>query len=125
MSTQTKKTVRATLEIDQQELLDIASTAIEGGIGYWSFIENYDFNNPNNLGTLSPTEDEDEFVPTILTTNIVLRGIKKILKGDVKISKDIRQRLLLGIVQNDMGEIDAEVADCIVQVGMFNQITYG
>lgn len=127
MSTRVKKkeSVQAKLEISEEALLDIAITAVEGGIGYWSFIENYDYQNPDNIGTLSPSEDEDEFAPTILNVKTILKGIKRILKGNVKIGNDIRQSILYAIVSDDMGDIDSQGADCIVQVGMFNQIVYG
>ena len=122
---QTKKeSIQATIEIGEQELLDIAITAVEGGIGYWSMIEGYDYKNPNKIGILHPTE-KGEFSSTTLTVQTVLKGIKQILSGNVKVSNSIRQSILLAIVSDDMGEIDAGVADCIVQAGLFLDIVYG
>jgi hypothetical protein len=117
--------VQAKLTISEQAISDIAVTAIEGGIGYWSAIKDYDYTNPKNYGVLYPTEDEEDFKPTKLTSDLIFKGVQQILRGDVQICKEYRQSILLAIVSDDMGEIDSGVADAIVQVGMFNRIYFG
>ena len=59
--TKKKRTVQATLNISDEAISDIAVTAIEGGIGYWSIIDGYDCTNLKNFGELTPSEDEDDF----------------------------------------------------------------
>ena len=110
------------------------STAIEGGIGYWCDIRNYDWEyadeSKRKLVSASAEistsgEPMNAWKPVNLDT--VQLGIDRITErgSQVKISPSIKKAILLADVEDDASDLDAEDADVIVQVGLFGEIVYG
>ncbi len=108
---------------------DILTAAVEGGIGYWS--EVVDAKRDKDLGwkrvTLAPSLDlivneevGDEWPAdrkVVVTAGDCTAAAKRIVKE--KLAND----RIIGYITGD--DIDADAADCIVQVAVFGEIVYG
>ena len=115
------------LLVTEQDIDDIMSTALEGGITYWccaakvvgDYLGRYASEQISRGGTLElfDAESDDKWT---LTRDMLLRGIKQWAEfgGDPCLA-------ILGNGTLDTGEIDAEVADMIVQYALFGEVVYG
>lgn len=127
------------LDAREQFLRGVLCTAVEGGTNYWAQVsaikrEGYradakvnepGFSDWSYLGyTLHDSEDEGK--KHVVTVATVKRGLK-LLTQDTKVGvrQDIRKAILLANIDPDNGDIDAEAADVIIQVGIFGEIVYG
>lgn len=101
--------VTVTHTVSDQYLMDVLTTAVEGGIGYWSAVRDMARNNDSTVKwvQLVDLEDGGEFM---VTANIVLNGLQRALNDGLSI---------------DLDDIDAEAADMIVQCGVFGKVVYG
>jgi hypothetical protein len=129
------------LSPERKEFLHgVFTTALEGGIGYWSQASKYRW----SQGDEAQTEDLDGFIAVVhplnddesgyvkkgLTVNraVIQRGLRLI--GDRAEKCTVRDDIYRNIVAADrsngeQGDMDAECADCIVQAGLFGEIIYG
>lgn len=111
-------------DLTAEECGDIAITAAEGGIGYWSVIQSYDWTRwadddivepghevPSDFVFYTIEELDDEGVFDI-TPELINRGYEIWLQ---------ERKVIL----DDMGEVDAEIADVLVQYGCFGKVVYG
>ena len=115
---------------------DIAITAAEGGIGYWSQIGTYDFErwSPGAGECIEVADDfvfyavyvldadAQDFRPVLdITPTVLRRGF------EIGIEANWWQMVrLLKLAREDwMGEIDSDTADLIVQAGLFGEQVYG
>jgi len=119
----------------KQFLHDIFVTALEGGIGYWSFATKY------HWGEGIGKEDLDGFYATIIdvetdnpywegekliNADVIKKGIDRIInKEGFRINSEIRKAIGHATIDQDTSWLDAEHADCIVQAGLFNEIVFG
>jgi hypothetical protein len=117
--------IPARIIYDSEELVDILTTAVEGGIGYWSTIA--DYTRAEDLGwtsvLLEPNDEcKDDFLPRWILIGDVQDAIDKIVRDrdTINIRKDIVQAVCSG----DAGNIDSEGADVIVQIAMFGELKY-
>jgi len=108
-----------------QEKQDILTTAVEGGIGYWATITDYD-RGPDGTWwrvTLAPTGEPDEFE----ATTVYARDLGT--AADVLLEKYPRcasaTALRAAKKERDMGYLDAEAADMLVQIAAFGEVVYG
>lgn len=120
---------------------DIAITAAEGGIGYWStIIGGYQYKrwSPDVFSDNIEVADDFVFYTIIDTPNrlwpdpehpreyditpvLIRRGFELAID---KAREDIVKRLL-GLAREDwMGEIDATAADVIIQCGCFGEVVF-
>lgn len=112
------------VELDDNDVVEIFITAMEGGIGYWAVADEYkwrhlyaddDCTQAISLGddyvlaVLSDAEGED-FKDLKLTPFHIRRGVNWMLNSDYYIN---------------INDIDASVADNIVQAGLFDEVVYG
>ncbi|MDQ9169478.1 hypothetical protein Q8A64_03530 [Oxalobacteraceae bacterium R-40] len=51
-------------------------------------------------------------------------AIERIANQEVEVAPAIREVIIAAIEEDDPSEIDAEAADCIVQVGLFDEILF-
>jgi hypothetical protein len=116
----------------KQFLFDVFVTAMEGGIGYWAYAEEYHYSNNGTedlegfYALVSDCEGDETF-PDNSTINqkVIVTGVNKIINDkDVKISETIRKRIAKASMLNDAGIIDADDADCIVQVGLMGELVF-
>lgn len=133
METTTKLTPR------EQFLRDILCTAVEGGTNYWAQVsgikrEGYradakvgepGFSDWSYVGYTLHDMQEDGKKHRV-TSATVERGIKLLTQDTkVKLSENLRKSILLANVTLDGGDIDSNIADCIVQAGIFGEVVYG
>ena len=129
-------------------LHDVFVTAIEGGIGYWSECSRYHWENGGGLTDLdlegfyadiTDTEDTDKHYR--ISRQTISRGVHLITSArgpfydpngantqcvDVPyLDKGTAMCVWAGSVDNDASEIDAGIADAIVQVCLFGEVRYG
>jgi hypothetical protein len=125
----------------EQFLADVITTAVEGGVGYWSQCSQYQWTDPSmesgrlrvvvgegrpDEGTRATIEDmEDDNREHHITPSVIQNGIGKIKSGKVGVNKQIRTWIAEGDAENDAGMIDADCADVIVQAGLFGEVRYG
>ncbi|MDE3022786.1 MAG: hypothetical protein KGI54_13170 [Pseudomonadota bacterium] len=125
-------TIQLELPIPEALPNELFTTALEGGIGYWSVcVSQYHWSNPdgtedltgfNVTVELTDEEDPEEF---IINRDVIELGIKRILEGGITVNDTIRESLFIAVVDYENRDCDAEVADCVVQAGLFNEIVYG
>lgn len=51
-------------------------------------------------------------------------AIERIASGEVEVAPAIREIIMDAVRNDDASDIDAEAADCIVQVGLFDEVVY-
>jgi len=122
--------VKIDVELDDQFLGDIMTTALEGGIGYWSACSKV--KRLEDLTIVSCliheiTDDESDYeekgVP--LTLKDIGRGLQLLLSGYVGVNSTVLGYISRGVAEQDAGHIDADAADAIVQAALLGDIKYG
>lgn len=122
---------RVDLTDQSAEMLgDIITTAVEGGIGYWSACVVYKWTEgpEHTHAKIVPATEEfdlDEPVlfdaehPAEINPEVVRVGMERILNGEAGVNKTITAAVAASVAEQWGGHIDSEVADCIVQAGLF------
>lgn len=121
--------------VTKEDVTDIVVTAIEGGIGYWACLD--------NTGAEFASAPEDEAVSE--TTAKLLLGGKEVTFCDTEDEGEI-WTLSLDKLKNglrlfaeggydhyhaftstgiDMSYLDAEMADIVFQLALFEEVVYG
>jgi hypothetical protein len=117
---------------------DVAITAVEGGIGYWASCMRYRWSNkqegdlddmlPFPEITIVPAEDENDFMEQDITKETILLGLAQIAdpnQKDIGLHDSYRKKIVAAEAFLDACDIDAELADYIVQIGLFGKVIYG
>ncbi len=120
-------------DLRKQFLFDVFIAALEGGIDYWAVVEEYHHSNDGIedlegfFAKVSDCEGDETFPDNSrIDKNIIIKGINKIINdNDLKINDKIRERIKEANRLSDAGMIDANDADCIVQVGLFGELVFG
>jgi hypothetical protein len=121
------------------ECCDIAVTAAEGGIGYWSRIDEYDWHRWAVSDTGVNREVDDNFVfytirfenpttdaPPDLSADITPALIRRGLQIAITAArKDLVADILNGPREDWMDNLDSDSADCIIQCGVFGEVVFG
>jgi hypothetical protein len=100
---------------------DVFVTALEGGINYWAAVDVY---RPSRTMAIIRDTDRDN-APYTINAAVIRRGINLIVHDNINICDDIAKAVVWGNARNDAGDIDAVVADCIIQAGLFDEVIYG
>ena len=122
-----------------QFLDDVIVTAVEGGVGYWSFAQAYrwhrdgDYDTPPEDGVtveLRAIEDGDDPQDwTRVDRALIAAAMERLASGPVHSLHDSIRGRLVGqyVIARDGGEYDFDAgdADIIVQVGLFGEVVYG
>lgn len=116
------------VEVPNQNLYDVLTTAVEGGIRYW--LNDLDFKHVNvkrdkNLNVLLVSFVGDEDGKTyLITPEAIISAAQVILSNKVRVRKDIVAQIT-SISSQDDYDIDAQAADVLFQVAAFGDIIYG
>lgn len=118
--------------IRQEFYADIIVCAVEGGINYWAFTDEYDYL-PEKARVLVASKDNivalgasEEGIWKEVTPDVLAQGFSKVRNdASLKINKGLRRTLLTAYDECDAGDIDAEGADVLVQIALFGEIVYG
>jgi hypothetical protein len=121
----------------EQALNDLFTTALEGGIGYWSTCSVYrwgidvagrleqarDF-----VAVVQDIEDEDGTEYTI-DRDVVRRGVQRLYKHLIGLGNEANRYHLQAMRDFNRGnwddlDLDADTADMVVQFGLFKEIRY-
>ena len=119
-------TVKKTITITNQDIDDIMCTALEGGINYWcnkvkvvgGYLGEYASEQISRGGVLVVCPIDQ--APCDLTKEKLLKGIQRAIDEDVYTNYEWYNTN--GI---DTCNIDADVADFIVQLALFGKVIYG
>lgn len=134
MKTYNINTTNANIKITEENISDILSSAIYGGIGYWAIIDNTGVE-------VSANKSYEE----VYTKILVGGGYIKVIDVDVEddpitywfnlneLLSGIQLWIELGMDRYgavngnelDCGCIDLECADCIIQLALFDDVVYG
>lgn len=113
----------------EQFLDDVTTTAIEGGIGYWSVCHKYEWDGKPEVTAVIQELDEwqNKAFGPLITVNrkLINKGIKTIMDGEAGISDRVIKEIAGANATNDGCDIDADAADVIVQAAVFGEIVYG
>jgi hypothetical protein len=117
--------------LTDRECGDLAITAAEGGIGYWSRIDSYDYTRWSDVEsgsrkslpagfvfyTIREDPDDDgsyKGKPIDITTTLLRRGYKLFIEQGRRLED-----------QGGPSYADATEADVVVQFGCFGEVVYG
>lgn len=113
-------------------LADILTTAVEGGINYWAEVSDYtwDFDNPGvAFVRVYCIEDDDLTPPEGVPVDIekIAKAIARILNPEIPTDLSATNVKMIGDAskENDAGDVDADLADCIMQVAVLGDVIYG
>lgn len=138
-------------DLSDDFLSRVLQVAAEGGCGYWADVE---AESESDAGKLDGARDfdvsdyveddadmrgdrdvqyeaasflarEDPAQGGTLDLQGVADAIERIVNDEVEVAPAIRAIIVAAIEEDDPADIDGEVADCIVQVGLFDEIVYG
>mgnify|MGYP003640387661 CR=1 FL=1 len=104
---------------------EIIINAIEShcaGYLVWCSIQRYKWQDREEdvIATIVDDEGKEHHI----NNDVIRKGIGLILIGDVDVSRDIVDTLLEACQTMDAGDVDAEIADCIIQAGVLGEIVY-
>ena len=114
-------------EFSNETMHSVFVTALEGGISYWSECTVYKPGDDGGTGWYAiVTEDGREGRVRIDATTI-RNGLRLLLGGTVRVREDIiRAGWRETTTWNEpTGDLDAEGADVVVQLGIYGRIIYG
>jgi hypothetical protein len=115
----------------EEFLSDVLITAVEGGINYWASVSEYKpQNNPSSVRVHEFDEDTGEYIEpgVLITTKEIGAVVKRIMDpdDDIKyVDNHTRSIVFQGAMEDDAGEIDADIADAIMQIAVLGEIVYG
>jgi len=116
-----------------QALADVFTTALEGGIGYWSVCSRYkwyvgpdadlDKQAKDFIAVIEVTEDDD--APTyVIDAGVIARGIRKAYAHGNWATYHATALRNLNFGKWDEADYDSDTADLIVQFGLFGEQVY-
>ena len=115
------------IQVTSQDIDDIMVTALEGGITYWcnkadvigEYLGEYASEQISRGGKLR-LYDFEEGKSYVLTLNMLLNGISKAIEHNYFVDYEWVNGNKL-----DPCQIDADVADVIIQFALFGDVVYG
>jgi hypothetical protein len=119
--------INRSIKVTAEDIDDIMCSALEGGITYWcckadvvgDYLGEYASEQISRGGTLKLHDAEENEVHE-LTLQKFLRGIQLAAEGNYY--EDYEWVIGDGI---DTCNVDAEVADCIIQLALFDEVVFG
>ena len=119
--------IKKEIKVTQQDIDDIMCSALEGGICYWcckaevvgEYLGEYGSEQISRGGTLKLHDSEEDEVYE-LTREKLLMGIKKAYEKDYYAEYEWCNGAVI-----DTCQVDADVADAIVQLALFDDVIYG
>lgn len=111
---------------------DVMVTIIEGGCEYWSDFSNVQISKHDKGGewNYESFDMRDEYAKSndawhTVDVQTIAKGIALIVDGRVKVRSDILAACATLRADPVNADDDAEIADCIVQAALFEEIVYG
>lgn len=107
---------------------DTFITALEGATGYWGVVSRYQWRDPDGRDDMSGfvAEIRDlEGSTKHIDLDVVVAGFELITRGEVTVADHIRSPIVAALIDPDDADIDATLADCVVQAGLYQDLIYG
>jgi hypothetical protein len=135
-------------ELSTDFLSRVLETAVEGGCSYWADVTVEDSEeSAGQTGSrdFEMSEDDEDTdhddgatvyrAASFLVSKDPAKGgtldlqgvadaIERLASGEVEVPPAIREIIVEAVQNEDADDIDAEAADCIVQIGLFDEIVY-
>lgn len=133
----------------QQFLASVLTTAIEGGISYWATVESYTWFDPDLAGghatpgpggtanaravifeteddLLAENTDNEPAARHTVTVDTIATGMARFRTIYTNLPRHhyIRQALLADRTNGEDGDYDADIADIVLQLGVFGEVVY-
>lgn len=129
-------TTRARSAERTEFLSDVLTTAVEGGINYWAQVSGYRWNCPPAERGVTVHDVVGDDIPPEgrrVTLDDIARAVNAIAKAPLSdpepvalgLHRQYRRQVVEASRENDAGDIDAGLADAIVQVAVFGEVIYG
>jgi hypothetical protein len=128
-----RETFTLQIGLDDPDLHDIFTTAIEGGCTYWARITGYRWRLPGTdeadlltfKATIEDTEDDDK--EYVITRQTIVQGIQRALDGAFTYgSQPATPEMIAGMRRVISAlDVDASAADNILQIALFGDVRYG
>lgn len=123
-------TITVTLPVSAEFVHDVFVTACEGGINYWAEVDQYHWSDGNGnddlFGFFAVIHDGEDPTKFRVDASVIANGLQRVSAGPVEhLGEGLRANIVKATIAGDAGEIDANDADTIVQVGLFGRIIYG
>ena len=123
--------VKFTLKVSNEDIDDIVSTALEGGIDYWcykaevvgEYLGEYASDQISRDGTLKLYDAESDDVWELDKPKL-LDGISKAITNGILLEYEWA-KFDNEIITLDTFQVDAEVADAIIQFALFGKLVFG
>ena len=115
------------IKVTEEDIDDIMCSALEGGINYWcrkaevvcEYLGEYASEQISRGGSLNLYDAEEDEVYELTLENL-LKGIQLAVEGNYY--EDYEWVLGDGL---DVCQVDAEVADVIIQLALFDDVIFG
>lgn len=129
-------TIEHQIILPEQFIKDIMVTMVESGydsLFYWGTPITIERDSDSYPHLIAVLDDDEEYEtqeaadnPTVhtLTRDMVAPAIEKILNKRL-VGSELMHYLMRGVMEGDAGDIDATLADCILQVALFGEVVYG
>jgi hypothetical protein len=109
---------------DDRFFTDILTTAVEGGIDHWASARRHEMGD-GGYRRLEVTDHDGELDWQLLDAAVVSRGVAIILQdGQTVLDEGWAGMLREARATGNSSLIDAELADYIVQVGLFGEVVF-
>ena len=137
-------------ELSEEFLSHVLETAVEGACSYWADVtvesseddarpgRAMDFDVADYIDEDADREDQDGVACTAASFLVskdpaqggtldlqgIADAIERIASGEVQVPPAVREIILAAVENDDPSDIDGEAADCIVQVGLFDEVLF-
>ena len=104
---------------------DIFTTAIEGGVNYWLGVDQYKWVDLD-LDYFATGTLVEENTPVRIDRNVIRKGIRVAYEKRSEIGNLYVRRAICDLQWGNYDDLDydADVADIVVQMGLFGEIVY-
>ncbi len=135
--------ITLTIDLDEDFMSDVLITAFDGDLGacwYWASPANDGWLSTSGTGTwgtgkhwkqcavvdaLGSDGPRIEWPVYLVDDKVIAKGIQQLISREAPVNNSIRESIAAAVASGDAGDIDADAADVIVQVGLFGQVVYG
>ena len=128
--------VKAKLPISESDMRDIICNGYEGGIGYWycsTDVERKEYDYISITGVDAEIAMDHDTIAQIEGAHIDEHGELWVINAEtIKLGIERvfekhthNAELIKALLEGDIGMIDAEGADVIIQLGIFGEVIYG
>lgn len=124
-------TLTTKVDIPQQTLEDVLTTAVEGGVSYWAGGRNVKRREDLTVWEVTLWDHENRHEEFVVDADRMAKGVRlvheAIMRGDIHPNSEIGGQFMSLLFTNDaedFGCVDVVCADAIVQYGCFEELRF-